>query len=79
MTDVELVLLKASVDEVVLLHIGDNLVFANILFVFDEGDTPDVFYMEMQRTRDGSLLPVGQNGHSTLLSEITAVRPLPAV
>lgn len=76
MTAAELVLLKESVDQVVALHIMGETVLAQVLFVFDEGETPDVFYMEMKRTRDGSLLPVGQNGHSTLLSEIAAVLPV---
>ena len=77
MTGAELVLLKQSVDQVVALRIAGETVLAQVLFVFDEGETPDVFYMEMKRTRDGSLLPVGQSGHSTLLSEIAAVLPVP--
>ena len=75
MSEAELAVLKSSVDRVVTLHIAGETVLAHILFVFDEGETPDVFYLEMKRTAHGSLLPVGQNGHSTLLSEITAVFP----
>ncbi len=77
MTNPELRLLQGSVDRVVALQIGGETVLALVLFVFSEGETPDVFYMEMKRTVDGSLLPVGGNGHSTLLSEIEAVFAMP--
>ena len=76
MSGAERILLKTSVDQVVALRIDGETVLALVLFVFDEGETPDVFYIEMKRTVDGSLLPVGQNGHSTLLSEIEAVVPV---
>ncbi len=77
MTAAELLLLKESVDQVVSLQIADRTVLAQVLFVFDEGETPDIFYIEMKRTSDRCLIPVGLTGHSTLLSEIAGVLPVP--
>ncbi|MGH9597965.1 MAG: hypothetical protein ACRD3K_14320 [Edaphobacter sp.] len=76
MTDTELSLLKASIDQVVDLETtaGDRHL-AQILFVFDEGDTPDLFYLKVAPTPDGSFVTQGNTGHSVLLSDIAAVRP----
>lgn len=77
-TDTELSLLKASIDQVVVLEMKDGgSDLARILFVFDEGETPDVFYLKVERGADGSFVQQGSAGHSVLLSEIAAVRPLP--
>jgi hypothetical protein len=76
MTDEHLTLLKSSIDQVVDIEAasGDRHL-AQILFVFDEGDTPDVFYLKVSRGPDGSFVPEGGAGHSVLLSDIAAVRP----
>jgi hypothetical protein len=76
MTDTERELLKASIDKVVELETvqGKHHV-AQILIVFDEGETPDVFFVEVEPGPDGLYMPKGQNGVSLLLSEIAAVRP----
>jgi hypothetical protein len=76
MTDSELSLLKASIDQVVDLETtaGDRHL-AQILFVFDEGETPDVFYLKVAPGADGEIVTQGTTGHSLLLSEIASVRP----
>jgi hypothetical protein len=76
-TDIELSLLKASIDQVVVLEMKDGgRDLAQILFVFDEGETPDVFYLKVERGADGSFVQQGSGGQSVLLSEIAAVRAL---
>jgi hypothetical protein len=77
MTDTDLNLLKASIDKVVLIETseGDRHP-AQILFVFDEGETPDVFYLKVEPGPDGSWTQQGSAGHSVLLSDIAAVHPL---
>ncbi len=76
MTDAELGLLKDSVDKVVLVETAAGEHLAQILFVFDEGETPDVFYIEVVREADGSFKPKGGEGHSVLLSDVLSVRPV---
>ena len=82
MTDEQLVLLKASIDQVVQVETTDgDRHLAQILFVFDEGDTPDVFYLKVSPVPNGSFVPEESTGHSVLLSDIAAVyhyQPLPA-
>jgi hypothetical protein len=75
MTDTELSLLKASIDQVVDIETteGDRHL-AQILFVFDEGDTPDVFYLKVSHGPDGEFAVQGSTGNSVLLSDIAAVR-----
>jgi hypothetical protein len=76
MTDSERTLLKASVDQVVALETADgDGHLAQILFVFDEGETPDVFYLKVTPGPDGTFVPEAGNGHSVLLSDIVSVRP----
>jgi hypothetical protein len=76
MTDSERTLLKASIDQVVTLETTDgDRHLAQILFVFDEGETPDVFYLKVTPSQDGALVPETGNGHSVLLSDIASVRP----
>ena len=75
MTDPELTLLKTSIDQIVDLETtAGERYLAQVLFVFDEGETPDVFYLKVARGPDGEFLAQG-SGHSLLLSEIAAVRP----
>ena len=75
MSDAELSLLKASIDEVVDLETsGGERHLAQILFVFDEGETPDVFYLKVAPDPGGELVAQGSTGHSLLLSDIAAVR-----
>lgn len=76
MTDTELSLLKASIDQVVELETtAGERHLAQILFVFDDGKTPDVFYLKVEPGGDGEFLTQGSTGHSVLLSDIAAVRP----
>ena len=76
MTDAERELLKESVDKVVELETVEGARHvAQILFVFDEGETPDVFFVEVDPGDDGLYVPKGQTGVSLLLSEIASVRP----
>ena len=76
MTDSERTLLKNSIDQVVDLEFsnGDRHL-AQILFVFDEGDTPDVFYLKVSLGPDGTFVSEGSIGYSVLLSEIASVNP----
>jgi hypothetical protein len=76
MTDTERAFLKSQIDRVVVLETiqGDHLL-AKILFVFDEGDTPDLFCLEVEPTPDGSYIEKGTTGHSILLSDIASVKP----
>jgi hypothetical protein len=76
MTHQELSFLKSQIDQVVLIETsaGDRHL-AQVLFVFDEGETPDVFYLKVERGADGGFVQQGDAGHSVLLSEIAAVHP----
>jgi hypothetical protein len=75
-TDEHLTLLKSSIDRVVDLETTEGeRHLAQILFVFDEGDTPDVFYLKVLPGPDGTFVPEGSNGYSVLLSDILTVRP----
>jgi hypothetical protein len=76
MTDAERTLLKSSIDQVVEVEMLDgDRHLAQVLFVFDEGETPDVFYLKVAPGPDGGLVAQGNVGCSVLLSEIGAVRP----
>ena len=76
MTDTERAFLKSQIDGVVVLETiqGDRLL-AKILFVFDEGETPDLFCLEVEPTPDGSYIEKGTTGYSILLSDIASVKP----
>jgi hypothetical protein len=79
MTDSDRTLLKNSIDLVLDLEFSDgDRHLAQILFVFDEGDTPDVFYLKVSPGPDGTLIPQGSTGHSVLLADIAAVHPYQA-
>jgi hypothetical protein len=76
MTETELNLLKASIDRVVEIETtAGDLDLAQILFVFDEGETPDVFYLKVVAGPEGEFVAEGGAGHSVLLADIAAVRP----
>jgi len=75
-TEEQLSLLKSSIDQVVEIETAaDGRHLAQILFVFDEGETPDVFYVKVGEGPEGEFVPEGKSGCSVLLSEIVAVRP----
>jgi hypothetical protein len=80
MTDEHLTLLKSSIDQVVTTETveGDRHL-AQILVVYEEGDTPDVFYLKVSPGPDGGFVPKGAGGYSVLLSEIAAVHPYQSV
>ncbi len=79
MTDTERAFLKSQVDQIVLLETtqGERLL-AQILFVFDEGDTPDLFCLEVEPGPEGVWIQKGSSGHSVLLSDILTVQPPPS-
>jgi hypothetical protein len=78
-TDQDLSFLKSQIDQVVLIeNAAGESHLAQVLFVFDEGETPDVFYLKVERGPDGDYVQQGGAGYSVLLSEIAAVRPVPA-
>lgn len=73
MTQGEREFLKTQIDEVVLLETtSGRRMLAQILIVFDEGDTPDLFCLEVEPTQSG-YVQKGTTGHSILLSEIASV------
>jgi hypothetical protein len=75
-TDEHLKLLKSSIDQVVILETVDGeQIPARILFVFDGGETPDVFYLKVEHGLDGTFSAQGNGGYSVLLSDIAAVHP----
>jgi hypothetical protein len=77
MTSEDLALLKSSIDAVVTLEtVQGERILAQILFVFDAEDTPDVFYLEVEPGPDGNFVPKGSAGYSTLLADIVAVHRL---
>jgi hypothetical protein len=76
-TDEHLNLLKASIDKVVTIETkGGDRHLAQVLFVFDEGETPDCFYLKVEPGSDGAFVQQGSSGFSVLLSDIAAVYPL---
>jgi hypothetical protein len=79
MTQAERALLPSLVDNVVILETahGERLL-VQILVVFDEGETPDLFCVEVIPGTDGAWVQKKDAGHSILLSEITQVGPPPA-
>jgi hypothetical protein len=78
-TEEQLHLLKTNVDDVVVLEMKDGERFAaQILFVFDEGETPDVFCLKGEPGADGTFVPQAGSGHSFLLSDIAGVYRLEA-
>jgi hypothetical protein len=77
MTTEDLALLKSSIDMVVILETVEGERFpAQILFVFDGEETPDVFYLQVEPGPNGNFVPIGTGGHSTLLADIAAVHRL---
>jgi hypothetical protein len=75
-TDQDLNFLKSQIDRVVLIETNaGEQILAQVLFVFDGEDTPDVFFLEVEPGADGEFVPKGSGGYSVLLSEIAAVRP----
>lgn len=76
MTDTERAALQSQIDQVVVLETvqGDRLL-VKILFVFDEGDTPDLFCVEVEPGPTGDYIERGTAGHSILLSDISSVKP----
>ena len=74
MTSEDLALLKSSIDMVVTLETVEGEQFlAQILFVFEGEETPDVFYLKVDTDPNGNFVPQGTGGHSTLLADIAAV------
>ncbi len=75
MTPEDLALLKSRIDQVVVLETTQGeRIFAKPLVVFDEGDTPDTFYLEVEPGPSGTYVDKGTAGYSILLSDIRAVR-----
>ncbi|MDE1177851.1 MAG: hypothetical protein PW789_14825 [Edaphobacter sp.] len=79
MTEAEKSFLKTQVDEVVVLEMTDgSSMLAQILVIVDEGETPDLFCLEVEQTPSG-FVRKGPNGHSILLAEIARVMRPPAI
>ena len=74
MTAEHLVLLNASIDQIVELETLDGTRFlATPLFVYEGEDNPDVFFLPVERDPGGSL-KTAETGQSILLEDILAVR-----
>jgi hypothetical protein len=74
----DLTFLKSQIDQVVLIETSaGERHLAQVLFVFDEGETPDVFYLKVEKRLDGSYVQQEAAGYSVLLSEIASVLPPP--
>lgn len=78
MTDADRALLPSLIDKVVGLEtIQGHRLLAQILFVFDEGDTPDLFCLEVVPGPEGTWVQKGTAGHSILLSDIDRIELSP--
>jgi hypothetical protein len=78
-TEAELRFLKTQIDEIVVLETADGgWMLAQILVVFDEGDTPDLFCLEVEPTPSG-YVQKGATGHSILLADVVRVQPPPPI
>jgi hypothetical protein len=75
MTEAELAFLKSSLDQVVVLETaqGERLL-VQIIIVVDEGETPDLFCVEVDATAAG-YVPRREATRSILLSDIASVEP----
>ena len=70
----DLALLQANIDgDVVLDTVHGEYLLARPLIVYEEGDTPDVFFLEVEQGADGSYAAKGSNGYSVLLADIVTV------
>ena len=78
MTDTDLIFLKSQIDKPVVLETiqGDRLI-AQVLFIFDEGDTPDLFCLQLELGPDNTYVQKSPNGLSILLADINAAYPVP--
>lgn len=78
MTEAERALLPSLVEKVVRLETlqGDRLL-VKILFVFDEGETPDLFCVEVEPGPQGAWVEKAAAGHSILLADIASVKVEP--
>ena len=78
MTEADLTFLKSHIDKPVVLETiqGDRFV-AQVLFIFDEGDTPDLFCLQLELGPDRTYIQKSPNGLSILLSDITAAHQVP--
>lgn len=77
MTEQERASLPSLLDQVVTLETvqGDHLV-VQILFVFDEGETPDLFCVEVVPGPAGDWVKKGDEGLSILLADIVRASPV---
>ncbi|QNI37568.1 hypothetical protein [Edaphobacter albus] len=55
---------------------GDKLM-AKLLFVFDEGETPDLFCVEVERGQEGTWIEKPEAGYSILLADVASVKVEP--
>ncbi|MCU1247000.1 MAG: hypothetical protein JWQ49_29 [Edaphobacter sp.] len=76
MTDSERAALQSQIDSVVVLEtVQGRRLLVKILFVFDEGETPDLFCIEVEPGPTGDYIEKGTAGHSILLSDIFTIHP----
>jgi hypothetical protein len=77
MTEADLIFLKSQIDKPVVLETihGDRFI-AQVLFIFDEGDTPDLFCLQLELGPDRAYVQKSPNGLSILLADITAAHPV---
>ena len=77
MTETELNFLKTQIDKVVLLEtVQGQRLLIEVMVVFDEGETPDMFGLEVEQTPTG-YAKKGSSGISILLADIASVQSAP--
>jgi hypothetical protein len=71
MNETDRTFLKTQLDQVVALEMlqGDQLL-VQLLFIFDEEPTPDLFCLEVTANPDGTYTPKNTTGLSILFSDI---------
>jgi hypothetical protein len=71
--------LKTQIDTIIALELTDGRsLLAQILVVFDEGETPDLFCLEVEPTPSGYVTK-GTTGESILLSDVASVASAPLI
>ena len=80
MTQDDIDLLQRCVDRILAIELttGEQF-FAEVLFVFTDGESPDVFYLRCLREADGAFIPQTTAGESTLLTDIRRIALIPGI
>jgi hypothetical protein len=78
MTSAERADLPSLVEKIIHLEtVQGERFLAKLLFVFDDGETPDLFCVEVERSPEGRWRERPEAGHSILLADIVSVKVEP--